>query len=66
MKYNVKTTGMGCPHCMKKVTKAMEGIGAVIERMELNDFTVEYGGSAEDIKKAVEAVGFGFVSAEEA
>ena len=66
MKYNVKTTGMGCQHCVKRVTKAMEGLGASIERMELNDFTVEYGGGKEDIKKAVEALGFGFVSAEEA
>lgn len=66
MKYRVITSGMGCPHCIKKVTKAMEEIGAAVEKMELNDFTVEYSGSAEDIKKAVEAKGFKFISAEEA
>ena len=66
MIYNVKTSGMGCPHCIKKVAKAMEELGASVLRMELNDFTVEYAGPAEDIKNAVEAKGFRFVSAEEA
>ena len=65
MKYSVKTEGMGCPHCIKKVTKAMEELGAAIVRMELNDFTVEYSGDPADIKNAVEAKGFRFVSAEE-
>ena len=66
MKYNIKTTGMGCQHCIKRMTKAMEGLGAEIERMELNDFTVDFSGDKEDLKKAVESLGFVFVSAEEA
>ncbi len=66
MKYNVRTEGMGCPHCIKKVTKAMEELGANVVRMELNDFTVEYAGDPAEIKKAVESKGFRFVSAEEA
>ena len=65
MKYSVKTEGMGCPHCIKKVTKAMEELGATVVRMELNDFTVEYSGDPADIKNAVEAKDFRFVSAEE-
>ena len=65
MKYRIRTEGMGCPHCIKKVTKAMEGLGADIERMELNDFTLELDASPDIIKEAIEALGFKFVSAEE-
>ena len=66
MVYNVKTEGMGCPHCIKRVTGAMEKLGANIARMELNDFTVDYDGSAESIRAAVEALGFKVKSVEEA
>ncbi len=65
MKYNVKTEGMGCPRCMAKVTKAMEALGAKVERMELNDFDIEYEGGIEGVKAAVTGLGFGFISAEE-
>lgn len=65
MKYRIITEGMGCPHCIKKVTRAMEGMGAVIERMELNDFTLELDASPDKIREAVEALGFKFISAEE-
>ncbi|MBR0135685.1 MAG: heavy-metal-associated domain-containing protein [Clostridia bacterium] len=62
----IRTEGMGCPHCIKKVTKAVEGAGAELKSMELNDFTLEYSGDPDDIKKAVEAAGFKVVSVEEA
>ena len=58
MKYSIKTKGMGCPHCIKRVTKAMEGLGAVIEKMELNDFAVESDRSEAEIRAAIEALGF--------
>lgn len=58
MKYSIRTKGMGCPHCIKRVTKAMEGLGAVIEKMELNDFAVESDKSADEIRAAIEALGF--------
>lgn len=65
MKYRITTEGMGCPHCIARVTKALESLGAKIESMALNDFTVEYGGGADAIKKAIEDLGFKFKSAEE-
>ena len=30
MKYSIITKGMGCPHCIKKVTKAMEELGGLV------------------------------------
>ena len=58
MKYSIKTKGMGCPHCIKRVTKAMEGLGAAIENMELNDFAVETDRSEAELRAAIEALGF--------
>ena len=62
----VKTEGMGCPHCIAKVTKAVTALGAKIKRMELNDFTLSFEGDPAEIKKAVEEKGFKVLSIEEA
>ena len=58
MNYRVKTEGMGCAHCIARVTKAMEKLGARIIGMELNDFTVSADAAPEIVKSAVEALGF--------
>lgn len=65
MKYRIKTEGMGCPHCIARVTKMLDSLGVKIENMALNDFTVEYDGGIDKIKAGIEDLGFGFVSAEE-
>lgn len=62
MKYSIITRGMGCPHCIKKVTKAMEELGAQIEKVELNDIAVYSDKSEADIRTAIEAKGFEVVS----
>ena len=62
MKYSIKTKGMGCPHCIKKVTKAMEELGAQIEKVELNDIMVYSDKAEADIRAAIEAKGFEVVS----
>ncbi len=62
MKYSIITKGMGCPHCIKKVTKAMEELGAQIEKVELNDIAVYSDKSEADIRAAIEAKGFEVVS----
>ncbi len=62
MKYSIITRGMGCPHCIKKVTKAMEELGAQIEKVELNDIAVYSDKSEADIRAAIEAKGFEVVS----
>lgn len=64
MKFMVKTSGMGCKHCIKRVEKAMEELEAKVESMELNDFTVEFDGSPEAVRKAVEELGFIVLSIE--
>ena len=58
MKYSIKTKGMGCPHCIKRVTKAMEGIGADIQKVELNDIAVTTEKGEAEIREAIEALGF--------
>jgi len=62
MKYSIITRGMGCPHCIKKVTKAMEELGAQIEKVELNDIAVYSDKQEADIRAAIEAKGFEVVS----
>lgn len=66
MKYRVITEGMGCQHCVARVTKAMNALGAEIKSMELNDFTVEFTGDRAAISKAIEALGFKVKSVSEA
>ena len=58
MKYSIKTKGMGCPHCIKRVTKAMEGLGADIEKVALNDIAVKSEKGEAEIRSAIEALGF--------
>ena len=62
MKYSIITRGMGCPHCIRKVTKAMEELGAQIEKVELNDIAVYSDKSEADIRAAIDAKGFEVVS----
>lgn len=62
MKYSIITKGMGCPHCIKKVTKAMEELGAKTEKVELNDIVVFSDKEEADIRAAIEAKGFEIVS----
>ena len=64
MEYRVLTEGMGCPRCIAKVTKAVNSLGAEIKNMELNDFTLSFGGDPETVRKAIEELGFKVVSIE--
>ncbi len=65
MIYRVKTEGMGCQHCIMRVTNAMNALGAEIKSMELNDFAVDFNGDPAAIREAVEDLGFDVVSLEE-
>lgn len=58
MKYIIKTEGMGCAHCIKRVTEAMNSLNARIERVELNDIAVEFCGSSDEIRNSIEDLGF--------
>lgn len=62
MKYTIKTEGMGCAHCVKKVTKAMQELNADIERVEINDIVVNSDKAEAEIRASIEALGFKVVS----
>ena len=58
MKYSIVTEGMGCGHCIMRVTKAMNALGLDIGKVELNDVVVSGDKTAEEIAEAIEKLGF--------
>lgn len=66
MKYTIKTEGMGCAHCIKRVTDAMNALGATPEKVELNDIVVDFDGDASALRTAIEDLGFDVISFKEA
>ena len=62
MKYVIKTEGMGCGHCISRVTAATNALGAKIDRIELNDICVESNVEEAVIREAIEDLGFDVVS----
>ena len=66
MRYNIKTSGMGCDHCIAKVRKTVEKLGAKTESIELNDIIVDFEGDKSMLSEAIENVGFHVISIEEA
>ena len=64
MEYRIRTEGMGCQHCIARVTNAMKELGANIKSMELNDFTVDFDGDSAKLKETIEDLGFDVISIE--
>ncbi len=64
MKYHIITKGMGCPHCIARVTNAVKALNAEDFTVELNSIDVEYKGDIEEVKKSIEALGFEVISVE--
>ena len=62
MKYAITTKGMDCPHCIKRVTKAMTELGAEIGKVELNDIVVTTDRSEAELREAIEKLGFEVLS----
>lgn len=62
MKYSIITKGMGCPHCIKRVTKAMTELGAEIGKVELNDIAVTTDKTENELREAIEKLGFEVLS----
>lgn len=58
MKYEIKTDGMGCQHCIDRVTKAMNALGAEIIKVELNDIVIRFNGGEAAVREAIEDLGF--------
>lgn len=66
MMYAIKTEGMGCAHCIKRVTDAMNALGATPEKIELNDIVVEFDGEASELRTTIEDLGFDVISLKKA
>ena len=60
----LKIEGMGCMHCVAKVKKAMEDIGATVVSCEIGSCEIENFADAEKIRDAIEGVGFELLSIE--
>lgn len=61
----IQINGMGCMHCVAKVKKAMEEIGATVISCEVGTCEVEPFADREKIREAIEGAGFELVSIEE-
>lgn len=60
----LKIEGMGCMHCVAKVTKAMESLGAKVVSCEIGKCEIEGFNDVDQIRDAIEGVGFELISAE--
>lgn len=60
----LKIEGMGCMHCVAKVTKAMESLGAKVIRCEIGTCEIEGVEDVNRVRDAIEGVGFDLISAE--
>ena len=61
----LKIEGMGCMHCVAKVTKAMESLGAKVIACDIGSCEIEGVDNVDRIRDAIEGVGFELISAEE-
>ena len=61
----IKIDGMGCMHCVAKVKKAMEEIGATVISCEIGSCEIEPFGDQIKIRDAIESIGFDLISIEE-
>ncbi len=64
MKYHIVLSGMGCERCIRRVTDAMNSLGAEIISILLNDVTVVFNGDVAVLCEALEDLGFDIVSSE--
>ena len=64
MRYNITISGMGCRHCVARVTKALTELGVNIISVEINSAVVEYEGDIDRIRSSIEELGFAVVSIE--
>ncbi len=59
----LKISGMGCMHCVAKVTAALKAIGADVKKVEIGSAEVGDGIDLDKLKAAIEDAGFELVSA---
>ena len=61
----LKIEGMGCMHCVAKVTKAMEALGAKVISCEIGSCEIEGVNDVDRIREAIDNAGFELISAEQ-
>lgn len=62
MKYEISIEGMGCEMCVKKVTKALETLGAQIGSVEIGKAVCDFSGETSALREAIEDAGFDVIS----
>ena len=60
----LKINGMGCMHCVAKVTKTLEALGAKVISCEIGSCEIEGIQDVNQIRAAIENAGFELISAE--
>ena len=60
----LKIEGMGCMHCVAKVKKAMEELGATVVSCEVGSCEIAGVDDVDKVRDAIEGVGFELISAE--
>lgn len=60
----LQVKGMGCMHCVAKVTKTLEAIGAKVVSCEIGKCVIEGINDVDAIRTAIEGIGFELISAE--
>ena len=60
----LKIEGMGCMHCVAKVRKAMEDLGANVISCEIGVCEIVGVNDVDQVRDAIEGVGFELISAE--
>lgn len=60
----LKIEGMGCMHCVAKVKKAMEALGATVVSCEIGSCEITGVDDVDKLRDAIECVGFELISAE--
>ncbi|MGN0766514.1 MAG: heavy-metal-associated domain-containing protein [Christensenellales bacterium] len=66
MRYIAKIEGMGCAHCIARVTNALKALGADAEEVKLGSARFSYEGETADVKDAIEDLGFDVIDIKEA
>ena len=64
MRYLITIDGMGCGHCVARVTAALNDVGASVESVEIGLAVADFSGDVNRIKAAIEETGFDIVSIE--